>query len=398
MEAAQTSSRSLGEIFVERGLISEADLERALAEQETTKRRLADILVRRGLVTGHDITSALMEQLGETPMHATAIAAVTPSPTTAPTLTAVEPEPVADVARERWPESEVVQPDDKPIGHAEAKATTKPAPEPILATTPAPEVELSVSVRALIAEADSRRRGAEAELTAAREAHAQVVQDLEQVRAELEARDLSTASLTRDVLRGLEQVRAELEARDLSTARLTREVEEAQLCLRNREDELTNEVASWEAAGREAERCGGQLAELQTRFEEKAHALSEASASAAAWTARADELESETTVLADRVGAAAHALEQLAATRFAANGTDAGRPSTTNGLKTTGSTASGVLYFVPNAKRYDLVEREGDLPSVGTAMEVEGQEFVVTKVGRSPLPFDRRKCVFLTAV
>src|SRR6266567_1632753 len=62
MEAAHTSWRSLGELFVERGLISEADLERALAEQVATKRRLADILVRRGLVTGHDITSALMEQ------------------------------------------------------------------------------------------------------------------------------------------------------------------------------------------------------------------------------------------------------------------------------------------------------------------------------------------------
>ena len=64
MEAARpTSWRSLGELFVERGLISEADLERALAEQVATKRRLADILVRRGLVTGHDITNALKEQL-----------------------------------------------------------------------------------------------------------------------------------------------------------------------------------------------------------------------------------------------------------------------------------------------------------------------------------------------
>src|SRR5712692_3631035 len=63
MEAAHTSWRSLGELFVERGLISEADLERALDEQVATKRRLADILVEGGLVTGHDITSALMEQL-----------------------------------------------------------------------------------------------------------------------------------------------------------------------------------------------------------------------------------------------------------------------------------------------------------------------------------------------
>ena len=65
MEAAHTDSsrRSLGEIFVQRGLISEDDLEQALAEQFETKRRLADILVQRGLVTGSDLTSALNEQL-----------------------------------------------------------------------------------------------------------------------------------------------------------------------------------------------------------------------------------------------------------------------------------------------------------------------------------------------
>ena len=92
MEAAQTSWRSLGELFVERGLISEADLERALAEQVATKRRLADILVRRGLVTGHDITKALMEQLGqETPMQARPAVASGP----AAAATAVAPAPAA---------------------------------------------------------------------------------------------------------------------------------------------------------------------------------------------------------------------------------------------------------------------------------------------------------------
>src|SRR6266851_2818509 len=90
MEAAHTSWRSLGELFVERGLISEAELERALAEQVATKRRLADILVRRGLVTGHDITNALMEQLGtEAPSQPA------PRPTAAP-APAAAPAPVAE--------------------------------------------------------------------------------------------------------------------------------------------------------------------------------------------------------------------------------------------------------------------------------------------------------------
>jgi hypothetical protein len=382
MEAAQTSWRSLGELFVERGLISEADLERALAEQVATKRRLADILVRRGLVTGHDITNALMEQLGS---QAPAQPAVAPVPAPAPAH-AAEQRRVDIVA--------LPDPDRVATGPAAAAPVADPGPAPgpdaseprptgtvepsTVPLVPAPlaEYELSVSAHALIAEADSRRRGAEAELNAARDAHAQV-------------------------LRGLEQVRAELEARDLSTDSLARELEETQARLRNREEELASEVAAWEEARREAERCGGQLAELQTRFEEKAHELSEASASAAAWTARADELESETSTLAGRVDAAAQALETLAATRFAAAAGDQPR-SNGNGNgrhRPAGSVSTGgVLYFVPNAGGYDLVEDDGELPSAGETMQFGDQQFVVTKIGRSPLPFDRRSCVFLAAV
>ena len=56
--------RPLGELFVTRGLISEAELETALAEQAATGKRLGEILVDRGLVSGPDLTSALMDQLG----------------------------------------------------------------------------------------------------------------------------------------------------------------------------------------------------------------------------------------------------------------------------------------------------------------------------------------------
>jgi hypothetical protein len=259
-----------------------------------------------------------------------------------------------------------------PEPKAEPKKAKKPKAEP-QADAPAP-FELSISAHALIAEADSRRRGAEAELIAAREAHAQV-------------------------LRGLEQVRAELEARDLPTDGLTKELTQTQARLRNREDELANEIATWDEAKREAERCGGQLAELQGRLEEKEHELSEASASAAAWAARSAELENETDVLADRVDAAIAALENLASTRFTANGADLSRQAVpSNGPTRKRAAQTGVLYFVPKAEGYDLVERDGELPSVGEALEFGEQQYVVTKLGRSPLPFDRRACVFLTAV
>ena len=64
MEAAHLPWRPLGELFVARGLITEAELETALAEQAATSKRLGEILVDRGLVSGPDLTSVLMEQLG----------------------------------------------------------------------------------------------------------------------------------------------------------------------------------------------------------------------------------------------------------------------------------------------------------------------------------------------
>ena len=64
MEAAHVPWRPLGELFVSRGLISEDELETALAEQAATGKRLGEILVDRGLVSGPDLTSALMDQLG----------------------------------------------------------------------------------------------------------------------------------------------------------------------------------------------------------------------------------------------------------------------------------------------------------------------------------------------
>jgi chromosome segregation ATPase len=64
MEAAHLPWRPIGELFVEKGLISADDLEQALAEQAATGLRLGEILVNRKLISSPDLTQALMEQLG----------------------------------------------------------------------------------------------------------------------------------------------------------------------------------------------------------------------------------------------------------------------------------------------------------------------------------------------
>jgi chromosome segregation ATPase len=64
VEAAQIPWRPIGELFVEKGLITSDELEQALAEQAATGLRLGEILVKRNLISSPELTQALMEQLG----------------------------------------------------------------------------------------------------------------------------------------------------------------------------------------------------------------------------------------------------------------------------------------------------------------------------------------------
>ena len=44
---------------------------------------------------------------------------------------------------------------------------------------------------------------------------------------------------------------------------------------------------------------------------------------------------------------------------------------------------------------YEIEEREGELPALGSEVEADGQTMRVTKVGVSPLPGDDRPCAYL---
>jgi hypothetical protein len=55
------------------------------------------------------------------------------------------------------------------------------------------------------------------------------------------------------------------------------------------------------------------------------------------------------------------------------------------------------LLFVSRPTGYELVEREGEAPAPGEALDLEdnGAHFVVVKVAPSPLPQDDRLCAYL---
>lgn len=393
MEAAQSSRRSLGEIFVARGLISEADLERALAEQFATRRRLADILVRRGLVTGTDITSALNEQLAEFPgrpesddqvevlthdredAHESAgvVAA-------APMLYPVE----GEAWSEADPATASTAPSEDESGHdpqSPGEGETFPADLGGRPTTV--EADLTFEPAALIQETDERREAMESRLAA-----------------------------LGPILEGLERVQSDLVEHELCSPLLAHELTATQQRLIARSGELSAEITMLKETREEIERTAGLLEELRSELAGKIHELTELRATAAIWTNRVADIEAEVESLTARANKASHDLNVLVDTRVATPAIEAVTethaphaiefmetpvPSEEAAPATRPVDADGHILFVPGEDGYELVEQIGAAPGVGEFIDVDDQRWVVTKIGRSPLPFDDRDCAFLTA-
>ncbi len=56
------------------------------------------------------------------------------------------------------------------------------------------------------------------------------------------------------------------------------------------------------------------------------------------------------------------------------------------------------LLFVWKPTGYELREREGEPPAVGSEVEEEGVAARVVKIAPSPLPGDSRRCAYLQPV
>jgi hypothetical protein len=52
------------------------------------------------------------------------------------------------------------------------------------------------------------------------------------------------------------------------------------------------------------------------------------------------------------------------------------------------------LLFVWTTKGYELHERDGELPAIGSQIDEDGTRLFVTKIGPSPLPGDKRPCAY----
>ena len=58
---------------------------------------------------------------------------------------------------------------------------------------------------------------------------------------------------------------------------------------------------------------------------------------------------------------------------------------------------SGFVLFVPTAAGYRLAGPDGLVPKPGERLRVDDEWYRVLRLGPSPLPADRRRCVFLEA-
>jgi hypothetical protein len=62
------------------------------------------------------------------------------------------------------------------------------------------------------------------------------------------------------------------------------------------------------------------------------------------------------------------------------------------------STPEKHLLFVWKTTGYELRERDGALPAVGSVVELDEGRMQVNRVAPSPLPGDERRCAYLQPV
>jgi hypothetical protein len=62
----------------------------------------------------------------------------------------------------------------------------------------------------------------------------------------------------------------------------------------------------------------------------------------------------------------------------------------------TSAQAAGYTLFIPGSGGYEIVERDGVAPEVGTAVILAEARFVVERARRSPFPSDARPCLVLS--
>jgi hypothetical protein len=318
VEAARIAWRPLGRLLVEQGLLTDDELERALARQQETGKRLGETIVELGFVSGPDLASALATQYGiELTMETgfgTGLRALI----------------------QRRHEN------DRGIAGPPALSVVE---------TPQPEAEdLSSAV-----EVDQL-----AEVEGAGEAL--LLRQLEEQWARLAAAEESLAESEREIA----ALRRERDRRRQQAVRLVQRVRARDKQLEEPNEDLGRLARIAEQQLKEIERLRGDVEGCDAEIER---------------------LRSANDQLRAQAGRFATRLRRP--------------PATSDQPETTAPTASSHLVFVQLGGGYELVEKDGPPPPLHTLLELPQfaeDEFVVTRLGHSPLPADERACIFVQRV
>jgi hypothetical protein len=385
VEAAQIPWRPLGRLLVERGLLTDDELELALVKQEQTGKRLGETIVECGFVSGPELSNALASQYGIELATESGFGTGLRSQIQRrhesergrgfrPALVAV-PDPVEAAAVEEHEQAES-QPDEEReavlLAQLEEQWAKLAAAEAKLADR---ELELSKVTR------DYGRRRAQVARFARRihvqdERLRQSLQDIHELTQAAEelvvqVEGLSTEARSRDEgLERLREVEAELADRELELSKIARvhsrrRAQVARLVgrIRVRDERLERLADDVRGCDAEIERQRAQVEELSTQVR-----------------SREEQIER----LTGDVRGCDEEIERLRAQ-----------------VPPVSVPSDGHLVLVQLADRYELVERAGPPPTSGTTLDLpelcEGR-LVVGGTGRSPLPDDPRSCAFAQRV
>jgi hypothetical protein len=207
------------------------------------------------------------------------------------------------------------------------------------------------------------------------------IAELEARKADLEAQ---TTELSARLAAASETLGVESNARDLAE----QESQRLQAELAERDDRLEKLLRRIKTLEAEAEGALTERAQLQSKLESRDRRLSKLDATVAGLTSQPVAVEPVAAPKPEPMPAPEPPKKPLEP-----------RPAPAPAPAPLAADATtGFLYFVPKAgEGYSLVEREGDAPAVGAQVELSGGTFSVTRHGRSPLPFDKRICVYLRA-
>jgi DNA repair exonuclease SbcCD ATPase subunit len=340
VEAAHIAWRPLGRLLVEQGLLTNDELERALAQQQTTGKRLGETIVELGFVSGPDLASALATQYGLELTVETGFG------------TGLR----AQIQRRH--ENDRGMP-----GRPALSIVENPPSKP----EPGPHADTGAQAEAAEALLLTQLEEQWAKLAAAEEALAESEREVAAVKHERDRRRRQAARLigrVRDRERQLDQPHEELAHLGRVTDEQLKEVERLTGEAKGRNAEIERLTSEARDRNAEIERLGDDIRGCDAEIER---------------------LRQENERLRAQAG------------RFATRLRSDQEPSDQRG-ETQAPVPSSHLVFVQLDDGYELVECDGPPPSLATVLELPQlceEDFVVTRLGRSPLPADTRSCVFV---